>query len=161
MTNKKILEFSQLLDIVKSEKLVLMIDIKELQAKMEGGVCVANCEYQTVEKQQASWFEILSLCLTTIDAKDACKNVIFKTYYTPSILFSHYPLSKREKMLLTPMVISKNFDNNIQQICQFIENWVQSAGNLIATEKFHPRRKDICEHLAFSSITWIPGRNLF
>ena len=132
LTNKKILEFSQLLDIVKSEKLVLMIDIKELQAKMEGGVCVANCEYQTVEKQQASWFEILSLCLTTIDAKDACKNVIFKTYYTPSILFSHYPLSKREKMLLTPMVISKNFDNNIQQICQFIENWVQSAGNLIA-----------------------------
>lgn len=132
ISNEGILRFNELLDIVKNQNLVLMIDIKELQARMKKGICVANCGYQTAAKQQESWFEILSLCCSVIQNKNAFKNVIFKTYYTPEVIFPRFEQSKREKMLITPMLISKNFNNDIQQLCQYIDNWIAKGGNLVA-----------------------------
>lgn len=132
ISNESILRFNELLDIVKSQNLILMIDIKELQARIVNGVCVANCNYQTAAKQQESWFEILSLCYSVIQNKNAYKNVIFKTYYTPEILFPKLEQTKRDKILITPMIISKNFNNNMQQICQYIDNWISKGGNIIA-----------------------------
>lgn len=127
-----ILKFTDLIDIVKNQDLVLMIDIKEMVARMVDGICVANCNYQTPAKQQESWFEILSLCYNTLQTKNAQRNVIFKTYFTPELLFPHMEVAKREKVLFTPMLISKNFNNDIQQLCAYVDNWINKGGNMIA-----------------------------
>lgn len=132
VSNEPILRFNELLDIVKSQNLVLNIDIKELQARIEGGICVANCAYQTPAKQQESWFEILNLCMNVIRSKDAYKNVIFKTYYSPDLIFPRMDESQRKKILFAPMLISRNFNNDVQALCQHIDNWITKGGSLIA-----------------------------
>lgn len=132
VSNEPILRFNELLDIVKSQHLVLNVDIKEWQARVEEGICVANCDYQTAAKQQESWFEILRLCLAAIQSKDAYKHVIFKTYYSPDLIFPRLEEAQRKKILFAPMLISKNFNNDVQQLCQHVDNWISKGGPLIA-----------------------------
>lgn len=132
ISNENVLGFEELLDIVKEQKLVLMVDIKEWLARMKNGSCVANCDYQSVGKQKESWFEILSLCCAAIQRKDAFKHVIIKTYYPPEEILQRIDASHSGKLLITPMLLSNNFGNNIQSICQRIDDWISKGADLVA-----------------------------
>ena len=133
ISSERILEFSELVDIVKSRNLVLMMDIKELQPRMVNGTCVANCDYQSKEKQTESWRDILHACYAIVKEKGAMKNVVLKTYYSPSELSSLLPQGiSIHSILVVPMLISRNFSNNINSMCDFVDSWTGNYGNSVS-----------------------------
>lgn len=138
LTTSKISRFKEVLEFVKDNDMILMVDVKELQSKGAGVNCVANCDFESSEKKQESWKFITRQILRQAESLDAKKNLIIKTYYSYNTVMKEIGPSSMNMVLWTPMIVPNNFlpegqkkpDRNL--MIQFIDDWHAKGSDIIA-----------------------------
>ncbi len=119
--------FFEVLEYVKDNNMILMVDVKEQQSNGKAPNCLANCDFQTLEKQKASWAKIVRQCIRQAESIEGKKNLIFKTYYPPKEVYKLIG-NQMFSVLWTPMLVPNNFKNSsgnpdINLMTSFVDAW--------------------------------------
>ncbi len=120
------LSFSQLIDLAKEHRVLIMVDIKGLQPKIENGTCVLNCQYSDLQKQKESWLKIFGLCMDVVIEEEAMAYVAFKTPYLFDDLKTEIPRLDLEKVLYMPVVQPSRTD-----FVAFVDDWHLKGGRAV------------------------------
>jgi glycerophosphoryl diester phosphodiesterase len=126
-------KFFEVLEEVQGKDMIMMVDVKELQSKGKDPNCLANCEFQSPEKQKESWTKIVRQCIRQAESLQAKKNLIFKTYLSPSDIYALIG-NEMDNVLWTPILVPNNFLNaqnqpDINLMTDFIDAWGGTASN--------------------------------
>ncbi len=120
------LSFAQLMNLALEHQILIMVDIKSLQPKIENGQCVLNCEYSDPQKQKESWLEIFELCMNTVFASNAAPYVTFKTPYSFDDLKTQALESQLQQVLFMPVIQPQRRD-----YISFVEDWHLNGGRSV------------------------------
>jgi hypothetical protein len=136
--------FGDMLDFLKKNNLVALVDIKELMKTTINGTCI-NCEYDPAttagrQKIKNSWIDILKRCIEVASKENALNYIAFKTSYKPEELTEHggIPNEQLLKVRYMPMIqpTSKTeWDSALKQrVIDLINNWKAYPDNVVAVE---------------------------
>jgi glycerophosphoryl diester phosphodiesterase len=127
LSTVSISKFYDVLREVQGKNMIMMVDVKELQSKGKDPNCLANCEFQSPEKQKESWTRIVRQSIRQAESIRAKKNLIFKTYLPPLEIYALIG-KEMDNVLWTPMLVPNNFLNaqnqpDINLMTNFIDAW--------------------------------------
>jgi hypothetical protein len=144
ISNDRYLLFGDMLDILKKNNLVVLIDIKELLKSNQNGTCI-NCEYDPAtpegrQKIKESWIDILKRCIEIAVKKNALDYIAFKTAYTPEELTGNGGIPEKQllKVRYMPMIQPSNktdWDSDLKEhTIGLIDKWSLHSNNVTAVE---------------------------
>ncbi len=128
-------KFHDVLEFVRDNNLIMMVDVKELQSWGSDDECVANCDYQSKEKQEKSWQKVTRQILRQAESMQAKKNLIIKTYYTYNRVRELIGDKMMPWVLWTPMIVPNRFskgEKGQQEMVEFIQEWNREGINMVA-----------------------------
>jgi hypothetical protein len=132
--------FEEMLNLLKKDNLVALIDIKELMKTNIGNTCV-NCAYDPNtetgrEKIKESWVDIFKRCYEVAKRKGLLDYIAFKISYTYDELFQTSHLSAKElsKVRFVPMIQPVSSQWNLTRALNLVDAWVMYPENVVAIE---------------------------
>lgn len=142
---EKLISVNTLLDLCKSNNMVVFMDLKELQSNGEKP-CKGNCAWADTEKKKMSWMRNMKKAIDMGTGKAALQHMAFKTYYDYQTIqesLTQYGLDPDDlkRVFYMPMIVSSaeqwktNGVPDVQKICDFVDRWYRDARrNLAAFE---------------------------
>jgi glycerophosphoryl diester phosphodiesterase len=136
VSSRKVTLYDNMATHMRDNNHMLMLDIKEGQAKMVGGVCQANCNFQTEEARDINWTKSALKAINIANNLGACRNIIIKTYKTADATLDLLG-NKSKYVFWMPMIVSNqaqwrtNGQPDIQKICDFVDAWQTKLGDFI------------------------------
>jgi hypothetical protein len=137
--NTHYLLFRECLEAVKTNKIVLTVDIKEQKARYDkNGQCIANCELynnKTGNKEhdaqatlniKNSYKAILAKCVAEAKAADALSYIAVKCPYDFDEVKDDIPVEDQGKILYFPVIQG---DKKMPEALVFVDSWIGKAGN--------------------------------
>lgn len=134
----KYLSYSQMIDLLLENKLVLTIDIKDIRARYgKDGQCIDNCEYDpsthsdAPEKILNSWKKIFKICYQIAEEKNALAYIAFKTPHDYDVMKTVFSEEELSKILFMPVIQPKRDEEALERALNFIDSWNQKAGKRV------------------------------